>query len=196
VSKAQIGKTSSDKGQKVASATNKSKSTTVIVIVIVFLVLVSAGIVLFMLNIGNIRGTVLSAFLPQAEVEEQQLEAQIRDEIVRLDEREEELNTRENQLNIRENELNLKTEEIDRLMQVNSDINNKLSLQLESVLRITEMYRSMESEQAAQILVEMENTDHVVLILKNLDNEKSGEILGLMEPDIAAGLIERMMAQQ
>jgi flagellar motility protein MotE (MotC chaperone) len=201
VSKAQVGKSATDKTQKGSVTPKKSKATSFIAIIIIFLVLVSSGVVVFMLNVGNIRGTVLSVFLPQIETEEQlseqqQLEAQIRDEIIRLDAIEEELNTRENQLNIRENELNLKAEDLDKLMQENADINSRLTLQLESLTRITEMYGSMESEQAAQILSEMESIDQIVLILKNLNNKKSGEILGLMEPQKAAGLIERMMPQQ
>lgn len=201
MSKAQAGKIVNEKNQKGAAASKKSKPTALIAIVVIFLILVSAGVVVFMLNIGNIRETVLNVFLPQIGTEEQmseqqQLEAQIRDEIIRLDAIEEELNTRESKLNLRENELNLRAEDLDKLMQENADINSRLSLQLESITRITEMYGSMESEQAAQILSEMENTDQIVLILKNLDNEKSGEILGLMDPQIAAGLIERMMAHQ
>ncbi len=198
--KLQTGKVQSGKSQQSGNTSKKSKSNVLIVIVVVILMLVTSGVIAFMLNIGNLRESVLSVFSPQdatdVEASEQEtLEAQIRDEVLRLSEKESELNVRENQLHAREAELNSKEEELNRIMQENIDVREQLSPRLENILSIAKMYGDMESEQASLILSKMANPEQVILILKHLDKTKSGEILGLMVPETAAGLIERMMEQ-
>jgi len=199
--KLQSSKAGSEKKPQIKGVSKKSGSTAFIVVIVIILILVAAGTVVFMLNIGNLRDSVLAVISPETVIEEEiseqeRLEAQIRDEIIRLSTLEDELETRENELNVRENELNLKEEEINRIMQENIVVQERLSPQIESLLSITEIYSNMESEQAALILSAMESNEQIILIIKNMDKEKSGEILGLMEPERAAGLIERMMLQE
>jgi len=199
--KLQSSKTGSEKKPKIKGASKKSSSTTFIVVIVIILILVAAGTVVFMLNIGNLRDSVLAVISPETVIEEEiseqeRLEAQIRDEIIRLSTVEDELETRENELNVRENELNLREEEINRIMQENIVVQEQLSPQFKNLMSITEFYNNMESEQAALILSEMESDEQIILIIKNLDKEKSGEILGLMEPERAAELTERMMLQE
>lgn len=199
--KLQTGKTGSEKKPQSKGGSKKSSLTVFIIIIVIILIFVTASIVIFMLNIGNLRDSVLAVISPETAVEEeiseqQRLEAQIRDEIIRLSAVEDELEKRESELNVRENELNLKEEEINRIMQENIVVQERLSPQLESLMSITEIYSNMESEQAALILSAMESDEQIILIIKNMDNEKSGEILGLMEAERAAGLIERMMLQE
>jgi len=200
-SQPQINKVVSDKSSSSASRRKKSNVISHIVVVITIFLLITAGILVFMLNLGNARDTVITLFLPvlgeEVQLSEQEeLESRLRDEIVRLSSKEDELEARENQLNLRENDLNQREEELKRVMGENESLRQQLLPQVESINIISDMYKNMESEQAALILSRMENTEQVLLIIKSLDKEKSGEILGLMEPDLAAALIERMMTQQ
>ena len=97
---------------------------------------------------------------------------------------------------MRENDLKIKEEEVTRIMQENIAIQDTLSPQHESISSISEMFGNMESEQAAFILSAMESDEQIILIIKNLDKEKSAEILGLMQPERSSGLFERMILQE
>lgn len=95
------------------------------------------------------------------------------------------LNTREEELDEREDELLEKEKEVEGL-------NNRLTTEFEDLNDLIKIYEKMDGEEAAAILSQIENTDQVILIIKNLKKEKSAEILGLMDSKKAAGLLSRM----
>jgi len=203
MSKAQpkVNKATGDKSSSKAGGRKKTNTLSLVVVVIVIISLITAGVLVFILNIGNARDTIMTLFSPvlgeEVELSEQEeLESQIRDEIIRLSTKEDELDARENQLDQRENDLNLKEDELERSIAENDSLRQQLLPQVENMDIISDLYKNMESEQAALVLSRIEDIEQVLLIIRSLDKEKSGEILGLMEPDLVATLTERMMAQQ
>ena len=95
------------------------------------------------------------------------------------------LDNREKELEEREVLLLDKEQEVDRL-------NEKLSGQYEDLRELIKIYEYMNGEEAADILSQMEDVDKVVLVIKNLKKETSAEILGLMDAEKAADILDRI----
>jgi len=197
MSKTQTVKTGTSK-VNTGTNTKKKKSPLILMTVVLFVIAASLALIFF-LNIGNVRSIIVAIFTPEAleeaVSEQDQREAQIRDEIIRLNAKEDELDARENQLDLQVSNLNIRLSELEIRIQENDALKELLSPQVEDILKIAGMYKNMESEQAAMILSRMDNLEKVILILRNIGDEKSGEILGLIEPERAAALTVRMMGE-
>ncbi|MGI6707455.1 MAG: MotE family protein [Clostridia bacterium] len=176
--------------------------------VIILFVLLSSSVLIFILDIGGLRSRalpVLEAFgLPvegqisqedlqqklQLEAERQKL-AQDMEAVARkaeeLEELEHELLKKEGLLNEAEKELKEKEDELE-------EMKAHLSLQINEIREIVQIYEKMDGENAAKVLAELVDEDEelAVRIFKNLKKDKAGEILAYLDPKKGAGIIQRL----
>ncbi len=171
------------------------------IMIIVFL-LISGSLIIFF-NIGGIRdiafslinkrvgqeaNTSLSAEEIQIEKEKEFINAEkaklsaLRTDLENF---KAQLENRGRELDEKEEQLALKEQEVEQLM-------DKLSQQFHDLTEVVKIYEKMDGEEAAAILSEIEDTDQLLLIIKNLNKEKSAEILGLMDAKKAADILSRL----
>ncbi|HZJ82629.1 MAG TPA: hypothetical protein VFD57_02355 [Clostridia bacterium] len=175
----------------------------ILIISLLSVVLIVGGTLVIVFNIGGIKDIALSFFIKDGAkldmgiISSQESELEKEREFVKseqtkltalrtdlesfkaqLKSREEELNEKEMLISDKEQELDRKTED--------------LSGQFQDVRELTKIYESMDGEDAAAILSEIEDNEQVLIILKNIKRDKSAEILGLMERKKAADILSNM----
>jgi len=183
----------------------KNKKIWMIVLVIIVALTITFGIGIAF-NLGNI-GIRLNNFLagmPVAgnifepidkektpeQLEEERLEntrRMLEQERENLDEWSDNLAAWELQLKTKEEELNQQKDVVEKLQQ-------RLETRLKSIQELVAYYESMDAEDAVNILNNISDNDLVVVILKNMKQQKSSEILAAMDPRKAARLMEIMSA--
>lgn len=92
------------------------------------------------------------------------------------------------QLKAKESELNAKESEI-------KELEEKLEPRLHKIQDLAAYYEKMDSADAVQIINNMSDNELIIVILKNMRQQKSSEILSLMDPKKAARIMEIMSSQ-
>lgn len=174
-----------------------------IILVLLLFVVIAAGLLVFF-NVGGIRDTVMGFLFSSKAGSNQQSEESLKlqqelkaleDEKNRLKDFENQLNTLKSQLESRQQELEQRELKLQEREKEIDELQQKLSAQFENIKDIAKLYENMEGEQAASILSEMSDNQLVIQILKNMSEEKSAEILGLMDAKKAADLTRQMAGQ-
>ncbi len=193
--------------KKEKSPAGKGKKILIFIVIILVASAATFG-VMIAFNIGNtgVKTNNFLATLPVAkhffkpigpvktpqELEEEKLEAQRKQlelEKTQMDEFSEQLAQWELQLKAKESEL------IDREKYIEG-LRRKLETRLDNITKLTEYYEKMEPEDAVEILNNIADNELVVVILKNMKQQNTSEILALMEPARAARLMEMMAPQE
>lgn len=175
-----------------------------LVIVIALLFIVTLAGLLLLFNVGGIRDAAVALLFPsEADSDLQSGEdGEIQEQLKAIENEKNRLRLWESQLNALKEELEGKQQELEQLeMELEQkareaeELQQELTGQLKTLKDIAKVYENMETEQAASILSEMEDTVLVIRILKNLPSERSAEILGAMDPKKAAELTRQMAGQ-
>lgn len=103
-----------------------------------------------------------------------------------LNELEAALDEKQEELELREKSIAEKEEEIQELY-------DQLTVETDNLNEVINLYQKMDSESASRILSKIEDVDKVILILKGMKNDKSAEILSLMDAEIATEITNRML---
>ncbi len=114
-----------------------------------------------------------------------------------LNEREQQLKAKEMLINELESQLSEQQNALQNIKFKLEDFLNKRKSKKASYQRLTKFYESMNSENAAQTLIELHKLDHIAAleILSGLQNRKSGEIMnfiGETDPQFAAELMSQL----
>lgn len=174
----------------------------VIIFILVAIVIASLAFI-YLLNIGGIKTNTVkllnSIFKKSAdrevmrEIETQKTMEQIQLEKekisyaqTKLNEAKLEIDTKQKELEDRETELLEREKEIDQLEE-------QLSRKVEDIKNVSKLYEQMDAERAAEILMEIENMDTIIAILKNIKKENTAEILENMDPKTAANITNMML---
>ena len=178
------------------------KSIVVPLIISLILLLVIAGAIVYFFDIGGLKGFALSLIgkgpsLPVDQKSPEQIAIEKENDFIKtekaklsalrtdLENYRTQLDNKNKELEDKENDLRLKMEETEKL-------ENNLSAKLNELTDLIGIYDKIEAEEAAAILSELEDKDQMVLIIKNLKKEKSAEILGIMDPKLAADILSRI----
>jgi len=141
---------------------------------------------------------VLSLFLalpvlaePEGEfgsVEERRINASIRQELVRLRQKEELLTAREMELKTLSREVDKKIEELKNArIEINALLEKKNELETQKAKALSKMYEKMEPEKASALLANLEK-DLAIAILDGMSAKSAGKVLNNMDPAKAAVL--------
>jgi len=110
----------------------------------------------------------------------------------RLDERKKQLEKLEMELNAKSSELAKKEEELKRLIEEAETSKKAIEEKKNDIQSVVKTFENMNSEDAAKILMQYQDKNKVVEIIKKLNYTKSAEILSSMTPSFAAELLQLM----
>lgn len=123
-----------------------------------------------------------------ASVEERRLKTSIRQELVRLRQKEEMLAAKEMELKTLRREVDKKLEELKKARtEINALLERKRELETQKAKALSKMYEKMEPAKAAGLLVGLEK-DLAIAILDGMSAKSAGRVLNNMDPETAASL--------
>lgn len=121
-------------------------------------------------------------------VEERRLKASIRQELVRLRQKEEMLAAKELELKTLRREVDKKLEELKNARsEINALLEREQELETQKAKALSKMYEKMEPARAAGLLVSL-GKDLAIAILDGMSAKSAGRILNNMDPETAASL--------
>jgi flagellar motility protein MotE (MotC chaperone) len=183
-----------------------------LIAVIILFFLLSSSVLLFAMDIGGLRSRSLSILegvgLPaEGKVSQEDLQQKrlLEEERKRLAQdmaavarKAEELEELEQQLLKREVDIAEAEKEMKEKEGELEGMKDRLSLQVNEIREIVQIYEKMDGENAAKVLTELVDEDEelAVRIFKNLKKDKAGEILAYLDPKKGAGIIKRLGGTQ
>jgi flagellar motility protein MotE (MotC chaperone) len=109
-----------------------------------------------------------------------------------LDEKRKELEELEIELNARKSELELRELELQQLQEELNANKSEADSKNANIQSVVSTFENMDSDDAAKILMQYQNMNEVVQIVKNLSSSKMAEILSEMTPSFAANILQLM----
>ncbi|MBA1333855.1 MAG: hypothetical protein HPY66_0248 [Firmicutes bacterium] len=190
--------------EKAAGKKGKKAGLILIIILLSFVIALGAGIAFNIAGLGvkvnncmaslpitrNFFKPVAPAKSPQ-ELEIERIENEktlIEEERKRLEEFSNSLGTWELQLKAKESELNDK-----EIMLM--ELEERLEPRIKNIEELVLYYEKMDSADAVEIINRMSSNELIIVLLKNMKQQKSSEILAQMDPQKAARIIEMMSSQ-
>lgn len=160
------------------------------------LLLIAAGTAFYYFDLGGVRNMVISGLkidqdsytiIENRRNELLKIEEQIKTEQQKIQSDKTTLVQTEEALGKREEELNLKEQDLANQEALISGKQTDLSA-------IIELYEGMDTAAAAGIMSKFANQEDVIKILRNLSQSKAGQILALLDPEIASKITSEMLA--
>ncbi len=138
-----------------------------------------------------------SFFRPVGDIKTpQQLEKEEHEKAVKLlQEERSNLDQLANNLASWELQLKAKEEELMEKELAIEELQQRLDTRLQNVQDLVSYYEKMDAEQAVNIMDNISDNQLLIVVLKNMKEQKCAEILAAMDPRKAARLIETMSAQ-
>jgi len=183
-----------------------------LIAVIILFILISSSALLFVLDIGGLRSRSLSILqslgLPgegkvsQEDLQQKLLLEEEREKLAQdmaaVARKAEELEALEHELLKREGIISEAEKQLKEQEDELEEMKDRLSLQINEIREIVQIYEKMDGENAAKVLAELVDKDEelAVRIFKNLKKEKAGEILAYLDPKKGAGIIQRLGGTQ
>ncbi|NLW11945.1 MAG: hypothetical protein GX028_08030 [Clostridiaceae bacterium] len=160
------------------------------------LLLIAAGTAFYYFNLGNVRTMVISGLridqdsytiIENRRNELSKIEEQIKTDQQKIQADKTALVQTEEALNKLQEELNQKEQEL-------TNQESLLSGKETDLAEIIELYETMDTAAAAVIIEKFSNQDDVIKILRNLSQSKAGQILALLDPEVASKMTSEMLA--
>lgn len=180
--------------QENSNKTNKEKAVKAVVIIVLLSIIIGLYLAF---NIDGVKDAFINKFYTnklerfQDEVnrDNENLFAQ---QQAQLDEKRKELEELEIELNARKSELELRELELQQLQEELNANKSEADSKNANIQSVVSTFENMDSDDAAKILMQYQNMNEVVQIVKNLSSSKMAEILSEMTPSFAANILQLM----
>jgi len=170
-----------------SGAKAKKKGHTGLIVFFAFLLTIALLGACYVLNVGQVKDIVSNMFVNK----QTEAQSQVNEDNQKL------LKTQQTKLDKKEAELNAKATELDTkeksLQELQTQLNalkDELNGQKKEYKSIAKIYETMDSESAANILMQYTDKNQVAQIIMQLSNTKSAEILAAMTPSFASQLLK------
>lgn len=160
------------------------------------LLLIAASIAFYYFDLGNMRSMVINGLridqdsytiIENRRSELSKIEEQIKTEQQKIQSDKTVLVQTEEALNKRDEELKQKEQQL-------ANQESLLSGKEADLAEIIELYEKMDTTAAAGIISNFSNQEDVIKILRNLSQSKAGQIMALLDPEIASEITSEMLA--